>query len=334
MIGVKVYEIDGDVRRLFAQWSALGIDTVFAGVALLGDEFMALARDHGIEVFAIVPVFFDPGALHANPDLHALTDDGNVAVEEWVEFVCPSREDYRRQKIDHIVDLVGRLQPDGLSLDFIRHFVFWEKVYPDRDPGSIPSACFDPHCLRKFQADTGISIPNSLSDASGAAAWIQIHCREEWAAWRCDLIATMVRDAARQVRKASPKAKINLHAVPWRQEDFGNAIRTVAGQDLAAMSAYADTVSPMTYAHMLKRDPTWIRSVVQDMADQTGCGVIPSIQVNQAYLPEPLTASEFDQSIVEAMRPPSAGLILWSWEQLDASPVKKEALSSRLAALP
>jgi hypothetical protein len=47
-----------------------------------------------------------------------------------VQFVCPSRPEYRAKRTREIADLVRRLRPQGLSLDFIRHFVFWEKILP------------------------------------------------------------------------------------------------------------------------------------------------------------------------------------------------------------
>jgi len=81
---------------------------------------------------------------------------------------------------------------------------------------------------------------------------------------------------------------------------------------------------------MVKRDPAWIHSVVQDIADQTKCKIIPSIQVNKAYLNDPLTVEEFAQSVTEALKPPSSGVIFWSWEQLKTNPEKMEILESLL----
>jgi len=324
IIGVKIYNIDGDMKTLFEEWEKLGINTVFASVSLINDEFRVLARDHDIEIFIIIPLFFDPDTLQVNPDLYAITDSGEKAVEEWVEFVCPSREDYREQKIKYIKSLIHNLQPDGLSLDFVRHFVFWEKVYPNRKPDSIPNTCFDTHCLKKFETDRNILIPDSLIDISGIAEWIKKICLEEWTEWKCNLITSMIRDVTQQAKQINPEIKVNVHAVPWRQIDFGNAIQIIAGQDFSDIAPFVDIISPMTYAHMVKREPDWISSVVEEIATQAECKIVPSVQVSKAYLTKPLTVTEFKQCVIEALKLPSSGIILWSWEQLDKSPEKKE----------
>ena len=63
--------------------------------------------------FVILPIFYDPDALKADPALHAITADGERAVEEWVEFVCPSRAAFRRRKIEYVKRLLREADPDG-----------------------------------------------------------------------------------------------------------------------------------------------------------------------------------------------------------------------------
>ncbi|UCH63593.1 MAG: hypothetical protein JSU77_03885 [Fidelibacterota bacterium] len=326
MIGVKVYAIEQAPAALFQYWDELGINTVFAAPSLLNTEFRMSARAHQIETFIIVPIFFDPDTLHLNPDLYAVTKDGNTAVEEWVEFVCPSRKEYRERKIETIRTLIRELDPDGLSLDFIRHFVFWEKVYPDRQPENIPNTCFDSQCLQKFQMDLNLSIPDSLSQVPEIAAWIRDNYLAEWTEWKCGLITGMIREIVDAAREINPGIKINVHAVPWRQDDFGNAIRNVVGQDFSKIAPHVDMLSPMTYAHMVKQKPEWVNSVVEDLAGMVKCRIIPSIQVNEAYLTEPLTVAEFEKSLIAALKKPSSGVIFWSWEQLVENPEKMEIL--------
>jgi hypothetical protein len=331
MIGIKVYNIDRDLKSLFKEWDESGINTVLASPSVINDRFTALAKKHDIKTFLILPVFYDPEALKANPDLYAITDKGEKAIDDWVEFVCPSREDYRKTKTEEIVQLVKDLDPDGISLDFIRFFCFWEKVYPDRNPDSIPNTCFCPFCLKKFQSDKNISIPTSLENVSDIAKWISGNHLAEWTDWKCRLISGMVSEIVNSVKKVKPGIIVNLHIVPWRQDDFNNAIRRIVGQDLSALAEYADMISPMTYSHMLKRDPGWIESVVKDISGQVNCKVIPSIQVNEAYLTSVLTDEEFEQILKEALKPSSSGIFFWSWEQLEARPSKKEIVKKILS---
>lgn len=331
IIGVKIYDYEKSYQDLFAEWLSLGINTALVSVSLLSDdEFRELARKSGIRLFVIVPVFYDLEELQKNPDLYAITDKGERAVEEWVNFICPTREDYKKRKIEQIKSIIREFHPDGISLDFIRYFVYWEKIYPGRDLGSIVQTCFDKPCLDKFQKEAKIVIPGGLSTIPETATWILDNHLEDWTEWKCRVITDTVKEIAEEIKKTDQGVLVNIHTVPWRESDFGGAIKIVAGQDLAAMREYADFYSPMCYSHMLKREPPWIHSVVQDVYKQTNGRVIPSLQVSKAYLEKKFTVEEFRDALVEALKYPSAGVIFWSWEALAKDQEKKNAIKDVL----
>jgi len=325
LIGAKIYEHSGSYATLFRQWNELGINTGFCGEALITDpEFMEQARKHEISTYLIFPVFFNPEVLAQSPDLSAITQDGSRASEEWVEFICPSRKDYREQVVENARQLVRAHRPDGISIDFIRHFVYWEKVYPGRDPATLPVSCFDSVCLEHFQAESGIQMAPQLESTSEKATWILESHREEWTTWRCKLITSMVREIVQAVREVKPDILVNIHLVPWTENDFNGGLRRVAGQDILALSEHADLLSPMTYAHMVKQPPSWVHHITEDMAGMSSLPVIPSIQVGLAYLDNGYGLEEFRETVEQALLPPSGGMILWSWERLVAEPEKVE----------
>jgi hypothetical protein len=333
LIGIKAYDYTGDLRTLFEEWRGLGINTAFVSPALASKPgFMKLARGNGIAVFLIVPVFFNDEELKKRPDLAALTQDGKVASDDWVKFICPSREGYRRRIAGTIDNLVRGLNPDGISLDFIRFFVFWEKVYPGRTLDSLPNSCFEGHCVEEFQRDTGITVPKSFSTPAARAGWILKEHPNDWTRWKCGLIAEVVKDLADTARKAKPGIKINIHSVPWRANDFGGAVKAIAGQNLTVMTAYSDYVSPMCYHHMVKQTPAWVHSVVEDVASRVRVPVLPSIQVKEAYIPDKLTVAEFKQALIEALKPPSRGVVFWSWDSLGPDKERKAVVKALCGA--
>jgi len=334
LIGAKIYEHKGPYDQLFDRWNQMGINTAFSSEHLISDrEFMNEAREHKINTFVIFPVFFNAEAIAEDAGLAAINKNGEPAAEEWVEFVCPSREDYRQAMVDHARQIVREYQPDGISIDFIRHFVYWEKVYPDRDPASLPVSCFDSVCQKRFQDETGLSIPEELSDIPDQADWILDEHEDEWIAWRCELITSMAETIAKAAREEKPDILVNIHLVPWAKEDFNGAIRRVVGQDVKALSQFSDYLSPMTYAHMVKQPPAWIHGIVEDIFMQTGATILPSIQVGKAYLDTEFDLVEFRETVESALLPPSAGVVVWSWDHLIAEPEKadlfKDILKSR-----
>jgi hypothetical protein len=330
VVGVKIYEAAPPYDGLFREWRDLGVNTVFASEALARTrEFRDRAAADGLAVFIIFPVFQAPEVLKDEPGLAAVTAAGTPAREEWVEFVCPSREDYLERKIAQVKSLVTDCRPDAVSLDFIRYFVFWEKVAPDRAPETLPQTCFCPVCLAGFEKEMGVALPAELATTSGKAAWILARHLAEWTEWKCRTIARAVERLAEAARDADPAVKVNLHAIPWRRDDFGGAVLSVAGQDVARLARYVDIISPMCYHHMVRRHPAWVHEVVADIAARSGAKVLASTQVSEAYVTEPLPPAEFRAAAAEALKPPSVGIVLWSWDALAKAP-EKRALLKRL----
>jgi hypothetical protein len=332
IVGVKLYEAAPPYDGLFSSWRELGINTLFVSEALLMNaDFRAQARAKGLPLFLIYPVFQSPEAIKEDPGIAAVTASGAPARDEWVEFVCPIKgDDYLERRIGHLRSLVAEGRPDVVSLDFIRYFVFWEKVAPDRAPESLPQTCFCPYCLRFFQNEFNVRIPADLAGTAEKAKWILEHHTAEWAEWKCRRIARTVERLTAAARQADPGVKINLHLVPWRKNDFGGAVRSVAGQDVTLLAPLADYLSPMAYHHMVRQTSAWVHDVVEDISGQTsGATILPSIQVAEAYVKEPLDAAEFEAALEQALRPPSKGVVFWSWDALSKSP-EKQAILRRL----
>ncbi|HYK87154.1 MAG TPA: hypothetical protein VE398_00170, partial [Acidobacteriota bacterium] len=69
MIGVKIYEYKGDYSSLLVSWERVGVNTVFLSADLASQpQLMAMARQHGITTYIILPVFQNPEKLAANPE--------------------------------------------------------------------------------------------------------------------------------------------------------------------------------------------------------------------------------------------------------------------------
>jgi hypothetical protein len=314
IIGIKIYEYDKDFNTLVDKWKDMGINTAFVSKELAANiVFRKILKENNIRVYIIFPVFYNPELLHSDSTLYAITNKGRIAKDDWVEFVCPSRTAYRTMKIEGAAELVRRLEPDGLSIDFIRHFVFWEMINPGRTEEGIDITCFCDTCVNRFCKLEGITLPDNYAAAEQKATYILDRFSESWNEYRCDLIASMVEGLADRVRSIKPNIKINVHVVPWRDSDFGGANIKVAGQDLKKIAPNADYISPMCYSQMLKRDADWIASVVTEMDKKASNMILPSIQVYPYYIDDTFTVDDFRKCIDAAMKNPSKGVVFFSW---------------------
>ena len=324
MIGVKIYAHDGDLEELFEEWNRVGINLILSNPDLAAkDNFMSLARDYSMQVFLIVPTFFNAKALDTDTSLYSITREGEKAMDEWVEFICPNRSQYRISHIQHLKKLAAEIKPDGISLDFIRYFVYWEKVFPDQIYDNFPQTCFDDDCLAKFLTEYKVRIPDSCLHVSEKADFIVQQYKPEWTEFKCNTISGYVSEMVEAIRSVNPEIEINFHAVPWKSADFEGGIRSIAGQDLKQIAPLVDYISPMCYHHMVIQSPEWIHEVVNDISIHTPIDrILPSIQVSKAYLETSISETEFRDALIEALRPPSDGVIFWSWEALEESPEK------------
>jgi len=330
LVGVKTYEKTGPFEKVFEKWKELGINSAFASVKLnRNPEFRKYADSLGIKRFVIIPTFLGIDTLKNDEDLYAITKKGEKASQEWVNFVCPSRDSYRKDKIKYIKKVLKQTDPQGLSIDFIRHFVFWEKVYPNHTLDSIPNTCFCDSCMAQLQQETQIDIPENMDGPHERYTWIKNNCYQKWVNWKCGLITSMVAEIVKEAQKIDPDILINVHTLPWRQDDYSGAIRKVAGQDIGELSQYADYLSPMTYTHMLKRSPKWVTKVVQDYSKESDAKLIPSIQVNKEYLSKALPVKDFKKMLDYALGKNSSGVVLWSWEALQKSPKKVRIIKNK-----
>jgi len=287
-------------------------------------EFRKLLGDAGIQFYITVPTFLNPDALVKDPGLVGYGSMGNPSKSTeatWLQFVCPTRPDYRKQRIGWFVSLVRELHPTGLSMDFIRYFIYWEAVAPDRTGDSIEKFCFCDHCLGLMTTELGFHFPAGAATRQAKAAWVLVNHREEWTAWKCEKITSMVRESAGSVKAVQPDVKICLHGIPWTENDYDHGLRVVVGQDLRKLAHYVDIFGPMCYFQMLQRSPEWVHEVVADYFRLTGKAPVPSVQASGSRR-DPIAAETVRKHFLAGFAPPSAGVNVYQWNSLRSDPEK------------
>ncbi|MBI4410118.1 MAG: family 10 glycosylhydrolase, partial [Gemmatimonadetes bacterium] len=119
---------------------------------------------------------------------------------------------------------------EGIHLDYIR--------------SAHSGGCFSPTCLARFEAATGVRLPDSLADAAARAGYIRAHLADRYTAWRAGEITELVRRIRRLVDEKRPGAVLSAAVFAGADGAYRNVF-----QDWRRWAAegLVDAVYPMFY---------------------------------------------------------------------------------------
>jgi hypothetical protein len=313
-------EIDADAfARSCTEW---GIDTPCLHPDFLEDERMARALDgQGLRSWLNIPVFCAPKYLESHPDAYAVTNLGRRAAQDWLHFVCPSHDDYLDGAIEVLRRHLGQLSPAVVSLDFLRHFVFWETVALDGPSAGIEDGCYCAVCLSRFETACG-----ELVDREDPAAHIHRYLVQPWTDWKCRRILEVAERIVSEIRALAPGVALAVQTLPWRETDLDGAIRRRAGQDVPRLARYADWVAPMAFTAMLGQTASWKEQLLAHVRTSTGKPVCFYVQAEALHRAGTITVEQFDAELTHARNGGHAAIVVLQYEHLVARPEKAAVL--------
>jgi uncharacterized lipoprotein YddW (UPF0748 family) len=284
----------------------LRVNAVFSAYGNLDEQITSILRMNGIQVYAEVSLFFMNDIWETYPQSQPIDRDGKPMHQiHWYTGACPNQSDLRADKIQFIKELLKGYNIDGILLDFIRYPCHWEEV---RSP-DIKEYCFCPVCLEKFQHEVGVK-PEG----------------EPWISWKCRQITQYVREIREVLNDNMLDVKLGMFTVPWRDKDFNRAMRGIIGQDVNELSEYIDIFCPMTYHKLSAQPVSWIGDTVRYFDDATGKLILPCIQTMDS--PVEVSPLEFEQSFEQALQKPSAGVLVFHFEDLMKNNEKEQLVKS------
>jgi len=280
------------------------------GINLAGGKFTDAAiptalRKAGIRTYGLVVLFQGEQHWKSHPESRPVTAAGlPLPKDRWYAGVCPNQDWLRQEKLQEIESMLASGWYDVINLDFIRYPVHWEVPEP-----KIHDTCYCPVCLRKFSADTGITLPNS----GNPAAWIAVHHDARWRRWRADQITAFCLDVKRLRDRIRPQTLLTLAAVPWQPSDYNNAIYRIIGQDFQALAGAIDVFQPMSYHVLNGRPVAWVGVVNRYLARETGKPVWPFV----IFDPDrPLNTAGWTQLLGEALTGGASGLLAFPFPKM------------------
>ncbi len=314
---------------------AFGVDAVWLGSGSVTPERLALLRGEGVQVYAEFNTLHVAAALERYPDAAPVGADGRVSPppDGW-QGICPTHEAYRAERMDAFRSLLETYALDGVWLDYHHSHASWEQAVPN-----MPDTCFCPRCLRRFSADTGVTLPDGPTPEV-ARALLTEH-RARWVRWRLDVFTDWVREF-HDIRDAvRPTALLGTFHNAWSDEDHDRARLEKLAIDLEGQAAFVDVFSPMPYHARFGHgdDPEWIARQVQWLGHHLGIEgrpgerhrIWPIVQIADWGDPVPLAQVE-DVVQLGAARP-ATGVMVFNWSGLRAQPEKIEAIGAAFRAL-
>ena len=263
---------------------------------------------NGIKAYAEIVIFLSKDYWVKHPESRPILSDGNlIEPDGWYAGVCASQEWLINEKIKQAEDIAKNYQIDGLWLDFIRWPTRWDVKTP-----KIQHACFCDICLKRFQKETGIKIPEKLKSTKEVSRWIYKNHSQNWHGWRCDVILDTIKKIKQAIKKYRKDAMIGIFIVPWEEQDYDHAIYKVIGQDIERLSEAADVFSPMTYHLICYKDTDWIASVIQSIKSKTDKQIWPIVQ--SLDQPRKMSLKEYRQTLKAGLGAGSTGVITFTTE--------------------
>jgi len=274
--------IDLDVNEISLNWEHLD------------KELVGLLQRKGVKVYAEVSLFVGEEVWGKYPDARPIDRYGQpMEAIGWYHGVCPNHPKVREEKFNIIESVIETCGVDGLWLDFIRYPCRWEKVRTSQ----ITEYCFCPNCLEKFENDVG-GVPDG----------------ERWIAWKCKQITEFVSEVRKRIEMSKKPILLGMFAVPWIDDTYRGAIRSIICQDFRALSVFVDVFGVMAYHKLTEKSISWIGYIVQKLDRMTEKSIVPLVQSMDE--PEIISKDEFERSINIAVEQPSDGVIVFNFEDL------------------
>lgn len=281
-----------------------GINAVFIGHGGLKGELLKRCRREGARVFFEIGIFVGKATAEKHPELHPIGADGKpLKPDGWYLGLCPTVEWYRNERLHIIRETLEKYDVDGVWLDFIRYPCHWEVKRP-----RIEQACFNDSCLTKFQRDTGIK-PQGETRAQ-KAQWILKHHLDDWTKWKCQQIASFCQQVRDIIYRVRPNALLGIFSVPWREQDYEDAIHKIIAQDFELLAKYVDVFSPMVYHIMCGFPADWVGDYTDYLRRKTKRPVVPIVQAVDK--PEPITPQVFERVLRLPLERGSEGVMMFT----------------------
>ena len=289
-----------------------------------GGSYKKALKNNNIKTWLNIPVFHNREYLDNHPGAWSITSAGKRAEKQWLAMVCPSHDEYIDYLEDYTEKQLAAAEPDIVSLDFVRFFVFWEMVDTGGSPDNIEEGCYCPVCLSSFEKYTGEKIRVKQGSR------IPPEFRSLWGDWKCGIIIERVKRLADIIRSRLPGVPLHIKTVPWKENELDSAVRNICGQNLPVLDQLSDGLIPMAFTGILGKTLDWKRDQLMTLRSYSGKPSFCYIQTARAYDEEEITPSRFEAEVADAVSTGYENIIVFHYEQLEKDEIKSDIIRKYL----
>jgi hypothetical protein len=158
------------------------------------------------------------------------------------------------------------------------------------------------------------------------ARFILTRHEPRWRDWRVSQLISWAGEIRAVVRARRPGALLGVYHCPWKDEEYGGALRRVLGLDLDQLAHNVDVLSPMVYHGRMHRKPEWVGEYVGWLSGRTRreTAIWPIVQAHND--PGTISAAEFGQVLRAGAAGRSTGVMMFTAQSVAADPGKMEAM--------
>ncbi|MER2492897.1 hypothetical protein [Catenovulum sediminis] len=324
-IAIYAQDVDINLEECCQNARYWGVNTLILSPDLFDEpELPILLNKYQLALWLNIPVFNNPSYLKEHPDKIAVSNTGNLAQQDWCQFICPSDTAYIEHLKAQITEYLDETNPDYISLDFLRQYLYWQdKSYDEIAPEDIEYGCFCSRCMNAFYH----------SDFATSDATAEIESREfsaDFAHWRSEQIASVAKVLTDFIRQMSPNTSIALNTLPWSDKALNCATSKYAGQNKSRLSEYFDAFCPVAFSHMLPQTADDKKQLLNELNAETQTPIYYGLQVAHWRLKKAIPAEQFEIELKQNLALSKQGMVIYNYTELLADAEKATILKRHL----
>ncbi|WP_017445572.1 hypothetical protein [Gayadomonas joobiniege] len=310
---IALYALDPqlDLKECCQNACYWGANTLIVSPELYDEpELNKQLNKFGLNLWLNISVFNQKSYLKKHPDKIAITQKGNLANNDWCQFVCPSDQIFLSELKQQITNYLSALSPQYISLDFLRQYLNWQTLtYNELNFNQIEYGCFCSRCINAFYH----------SDLASADATDEIESQvfsADFARWRGQIIEQICADLSQLIRQMCPSAQLVLNTLPWPAGDIQNAQQLLGGQNLKNIGRYFDAISPVAFSHLLPQPPEHVAKLMAGLNRENQTPVYYGLQISHWRYKKAISAAQFERELKYYLSSSHKGLVVYDYAEL------------------